>query len=215
MGEQRPGGHVLDRHTLERGQFGPDLLDRVARDGVARVRGALPDALRHDLLAGAQTAPEQFLSLPRRTNRVVQGADQLTVRIGDPAHPCLNALAGSLSWALGGDDDPDMRRFSPTEGRYMRYVGPASGLGAHRDGKCYRLVVCVFSLAGRALFTVLGDAATRPCRLLVEPGDLVLLRAPGLRGTPDGRPRHAVGPARDGERVSLTVRMNGSGPVSR
>lgn len=216
VGDTRVGGQVLDEHTFSLLPLPRGLVDEVAEAGVARVRGALPEPVRRALLAESAGDPERFLALPPRVNRIPQSAEQLARRIGDPAHPCLNRLAGVLPTALaGGADDPDMARFTPTEGRYMRYVGPKSGLGAHRDGMCYSLIVSVFSLAGSAMFTVVDDAATRARRFLVEAGDLVLLRAPGLRGRADGRPRHAVGPPLDGERVSLTVRMSGSATQRR
>lgn len=213
MGNRRGDGAVRDR---ERGASGSpegaaDVLAEVSRNGFAVVRAALDDVDRLLLLAEAGAAHERFLRVPARVNGVVQRADQLSLRIGDPRCPTANGLAVRLRTLLtAGPDVHGIQPFRPTEARYMRYRGRAGGLGAHRDGMCYGLVVAVYSLAGSAIFTVLPDGAEPTVRLLVEPGDLLLLRAPGFDGRPDGRRRHAVGPPLcGGERVSLTLRMAG------
>lgn len=183
------------------------VLEDVARLGVAHVRGALSHDFCHRLLGEAETARGQYLNLPARVNGVQQRAEQLAVRIGDPAHPALDELILTLSAALAEEPQgTGVQRFSPTEARYMRYTGCAAGLGAHRDGKCYALLVCVFSIAGAAPFTIFGDGSEPPLSFIVDAGDLVLLRAPGFAGVADGRPRHAVGPPLSGKRVSLTLR---------
>lgn len=187
------------------------VLAEVAATGFALVRRALPDGERLRLLAEANEASERFLRVPARVNGVQQKAHQLSLRIGDPRCPWVNALAGRLRDVLTtAADMHGVQRFSATEARYMRYRGDAGGLGPHRDGMCYGLVVAVYSLTGSAEFNVLPDEAEPTIRMLVEPGDLLLLRAPGFDGEPDGRRRHAVGPPLSGgERVSLTLRMVG------
>jgi hypothetical protein len=185
----------------------PHVLHDVGSSGVAVVRGALPEPVCEQLVAEADAATHRFLCLPGRVNGVVQRADQLTARIGDPGHPALDDLISTLRAALG--DQPEstgVRDFVPNEARYMRYTGRSAGLGFHRDGKCYALLVCVFSLAGSAPFSVCAEDGA-PLDVLVHAGDLVVLRAPGFAGSADGRPRHAVGGPLAGDRVSLTLRM--------
>ena len=187
------------------------VFDDVRRDGFAHVPGALRPGERHRLLEEADMARNRFLAVPDRINGVQQCADQLTVRVGDLGHPSVNGLSGRVRRALARwPTESDAHRFEPTEARYMRYRGRRAGLGAHVDGKCYRVLVCVFSLVGTAEFSVVADASGSAAGVLVEPGDLLLLRAPGFGGGPDGRRRHAVGPPLDGERVSLTLRMVGA-----
>lgn len=185
----------------------PRVLQEVAASGVAVVRGALPQALCERLVAEAAGAQHRFLHLPLRVNGVAQRAEQLTARIGDPAHAGLDGLITMLRAALARQPDgTGVRRFAPTEARYMRYSGHASGLGAHRDGKCYALLVCVFTLLGSAPFAVTGEDGPS-LDVLVHAGDLVILRAPGFAGIADGRRLHAVGAPLAGDRVSLTLRM--------
>lgn len=186
------------------------VLGEVGREGFALVRGALPPAVCRRLLAEADAACGRFLRVPARVNGVNQQGSQLSVRIGDPRNPAVNDLASSLGDMVRSSPDAyGLRRFEATEARYMRYRGRAGGLGPHRDGKCYGLMVAVYSLSGSAPFTVLPDGTEPAVRMLVEPGDLLLLRAPGFAGQPDGRRRHAVGAPLSGERVSLTMRMVG------
>lgn len=184
------------------------ILREVARTGVAIVRGAIPKRECRRLVQEADTERARFLSLPAHINGVQQRADQLSVRLGDPRHPRLDRLDALVRRAFAGDPDGlGAEHFVPNEARYMRYRGTDAGLGAHRDGKCYALAVCVFSLSGSAPFIVHGDDHDPPVAFMPAPGDLVILRAPGLAGLPDGRRRHSVGAPLLGERVSLTLRM--------
>lgn len=211
-------GTVQDRARgrLSLGDGMDEVLAEVARTGFALVGGALPDADRRRLLAEADAACGRFLEVPSRVNGVAQRAAQLSLRVGDPLCPVVNGLAAALQGLLASCPDAyGLHRFTATEARYMRYRGRAGGLGVHRDGKCYGLLVAVYSLTGSAPFTVLPDEWEREepaVRMLVEPGDLLLLRAPGFDGEPDGRRRHAVGAPLVGERVSLTLRMAGRHP---
>ena len=196
------------RHLI--GGLATEVFDEVGRHGYAHVPDIVSAGERRRLLDEAERARSRFLALPEHVNGVQQRADQLTLRVGDPHHPAVNDLARSLREAVSGwPAASGAARFAPNEARYMRYTGSGAGLGAHRDGKCYRLLVCVFSLAGTAPFRVLADGSAAAAEVLVEPGDLVVLRAPGFAGGSDGRRRHAVGPPLDEERISLTVRMVG------
>lgn len=218
MSDGRTLGMVQER---ARGRLNLDdgvdeVLAEVARTGFALVGGAISDVERRRLLAEADAACERFLEVPARVNGVVQRAAQLSMRVGDPRCPMVNGLASALQDLLTScPDSYGLHRFAATEARYMRYRGSTGGLGAHRDGKCYGLIVAVYSLKGSAPFTVLPDGVEpeEPAvRMLVRPGDLLLLRAPGFDGEPDGRRRHAVGAPLEGERVSLTLRMVGRHP---
>lgn len=216
MRDQPRGGAsvgVIERGpTCLSGRLHGGVSDAVGLHGFAHVPGALAFHDRRRLLEEARRAGPRFLALPDRVNGVAQRADQLTLRIGDPGHPAVNDLAGTVVEAVAGWPAASAAPpFRPTEARYMRYTGDAAGLGAHVDGKFYRVLVCVFSLLGSAEFSVVADDRRPPMRFPVGPGDLLVLRAPGFGGATDGRPRHAVGPPLDGdERVSLTLRMVGA-----
>ena len=131
---------------------------------------------------------------------VVPGAG---TAVGDRAA----AVQAAAAAAPGGED---LEHLAFNQALCLRYRGPSAGIGPHRDGKCFVLLVAAFTLRGSAPFSVqpAGRAGGRQT-VVVHPGDLCLLRAPGFGG-PDGRPRHAVGPpVGGGERISLTLRMRG------
>ena len=217
-GGSRPTAGVLERERRRLiDGLSMEVFDDVRRHGFAHVPDILPASERRRLLREAEIARSRFLALPERVNGVQQRADQLTLRVGHPHQPAVNELSRSLREAVKGwPAASGAAQFSPTEARYMRYTGTSAGLGPHRDGKCYRLLVCVLSLAGSARFSVLADGVMPATDVLVEPGDLIVLRAPGFAGGADGRRRHAVGPPLDDERISLTVRMvGGTMPVAR
>jgi hypothetical protein len=71
-------------------------------------------------------------------------------------------------------------------------------------------MVVVATVYGRAPFAICGsrDPADVVERWTSEPGDLVLMRGPGLAGARDGRPFHLVEGPRRGERLSLGIRMS-------
>ena len=210
-----PGGGrriaVLARPPGVASRLGSGGPGEVLARGFAHVGGVLGAGQRRRLLDEAAGARGRFLALPDRVNGVDQDADQLTLRVGDAHHESVNELAAAVVEAVAGwPAEAGLTGYRPTEARYMRYTGDRAGLGAHVDGKVYRLLVCVFSLVGSARFRVVADESGPAAEVLVEPGDLLLLRAPGMGGAADGRRRHAVGPPLDGaERISLTLRMVG------
>lgn len=181
-------------------------LQAVAADGYAYVADVLP-APWIDRLAG-EAERESMRPVPEEVGPVRQRALQQTVAIDSAAHPVVAGLADALVAAvrtLAG-----LGEFRPNEASFLRYEGPETGISPHRDHARHRLLVAVFTLRGVARFAVVADRAGR--QVIAEqdtgPGDLWLLRAPGLDGVEDGRPLHTVGPPRRGPRLSLALRMN-------
>ena len=200
-------GHSPRRGALQ-GGLPAGVLKDVGDTGVAVVRNAIAPSLCRKLVDEADVAASRYLDLPSPVNGVHQRAEQLAVRIGDPTHPALHHLVARMRRALASEPaGTGVECFDPTEARFMRYAGAAAGVGIHRDGKRYALLVCIFTLAGTAPFRAVGDDDEPVLDVLVHAGDLVLLRAPGFAGCADGRPRHTVGEPLAGPRVSLTLRM--------
>jgi hypothetical protein len=83
------------------------------------------------------------------------------------------------------------------------------GVTSHLDGRWYRRLVAVFTIVGSAPFEVLasrqGDVLER---WDARAGGLTLMRGPGLAGSRDGRPYHAVEGPRRGVRCSVALRMS-------
>ena len=72
------------------------------------------------------------------------------------------------------------------------YEPGESGITPHMDRTAYRNLICLFVLEGRGRFGVCPDRSGRGARIVPhEPGDVVLARAPGFRGS-DRRPFHFV-----------------------
>ena len=89
------------------------------------------------------------------------------------------------------------------------------GITPHMDGKWFRRLVVVVTVYGRAAFAICGsrDPDDVVERWISGPGDLVLMRGPGLAGNLDGRPFHLVHGPLEGERLSLGIRMAGKPAV--
>ena len=70
------------------------------------------------------------------------------------------------------------------------YEPGETGITPHMDRTAYRNLICLFVLEGRGRFGVCEDRSGRGTRIIAhEPGDVVLTRAPGFRGS-DHRPFH-------------------------
>ena len=70
------------------------------------------------------------------------------------------------------------------------YEPGETGITPHMDRTSYRNLICLFVLEGRGRFGICEDRRGRGSRIIAhEPGDVVLTRAPGFRGT-DRRPFH-------------------------
>lgn len=70
------------------------------------------------------------------------------------------------------------------------YEPGETGITPHMDRTAYRNLICLFVLEGRGRFGVCTDRSGRGARIIAhEPGDVVLTRAPGFRGS-DHRPFH-------------------------
>ena len=72
------------------------------------------------------------------------------------------------------------------------YEPGETGITPHMDRTAYRNLICLFVLEGRGRFGVCTDRSGRGARIIAhEPGDVVLTRAPGFRGS-GHRPFHFV-----------------------
>ena len=72
------------------------------------------------------------------------------------------------------------------------YEPGETGITPHMDRTAYRNLICLFVLEGRGRFGVCTDRSGSGARIIAhEPGDVVLTRAPGFRGS-GHRPFHFV-----------------------
>ena len=89
----------------------------------------------------------------------------------------------------------------------QRYHPGSVGITPHRDHLRYEALVAIFPLSGRARFCVCSDRQGSDTQEIpAEPGDLLLMRAPGLFGLRD-RPFHFVDRI-ESRRISLGLRYD-------
>jgi len=186
-----------------------DALKACAGIGYARAASALSsDALR-PLRAEIDGGP--FRPFGESFGPVRQQIDGYDVRVPASGFPLLTALCRDLGEIvhLQGRGVRGLATWAPNEVGIAHYVPGSIGITPHMDGKWYRRIVFVATVYGRAPFAICGsrDPADLIERWTTGPGDLVLMRGPGLAGARDGRPFHLVEGPRRGERLSLGIRM--------
>ncbi|MCD6022354.1 MAG: hypothetical protein K0R20_2064 [Actinomycetia bacterium] len=186
-------------------------LGTCARLGYARVpasvTGAFLDVLQEEVDAGP------FRPFEESFGPVRQQIDGYDVEIPAPAFPLLTTLCGGIRARVRADGRGirGTATWTPNEVGIAHYVPGSIGITPHMDGKWFRRLVVVATVYGRAGFAICGsrDPDDVVERWISGPGDLVLMRAPGLAGHRDGRPLHLVHGPMEGERLSLGIRMAG------
>jgi hypothetical protein len=75
----------------------------------------------------------------------------------------------------------------------QKYEKGSLGITPHKDGLSFINLVCVFVIGGRGRFYICSDRTGRDAKEIdASPGDVILMRAPGLFGDEDNRPFHYV-----------------------
>jgi hypothetical protein len=75
----------------------------------------------------------------------------------------------------------------------QRYEEGSIGITPHKDGLRFVNLVCVFVIGGRGRFYVCSDRSGRDAREIdASPGNVILMRAPGLFTLEGNRPFHYV-----------------------
>lgn len=201
-------------------------IEVASRDGAAFVASALGE---HALASiSRELAPARFGKLAGREGRARQEGEILVLTGPLRGYPAIRQLRGELVAAARGlaAAIPGLEVWDPDEVAVQRYHAGALGITPHLDLKRYGYLVAVATVHGSAAFTWCRNRDGDPLATWqAGPGSLVLLRGPGLGGTPDSRPLHAVSGPVTGQRISLGFRMNtrasvpgtpavGAGPAS-
>jgi hypothetical protein len=189
-------------------------LRRCAATGHARVESAVDPTFLRVLRAEVDAGP--YRRFRESFGAVRQQIDGYDVELPSEAFPLLSVLGEELGAAVRsrGRGIRGLITWAPNEVGIARYVAGSIGITPHLDGRWYRRLVAVVTVHGRARFAICGS---RDPDDVVEawtsaPGDLVLMRGPGLAGRRDGRPFHLVEGPRLGERLSLGFRMSVGAP---
>jgi hypothetical protein len=201
--------NVLTRRSLR------TALRETASNGFAHVDRLVEPpmlrALRRELDAG----PLRRMAGTVGKAGVRMEIDGLDLEAPFDGFPALAELAAAFEERVRRDGDGirGLRTWSPNEAGAARYLPGSVGVTAHMDGRWYRRLVAVFTVAGSARFEV---RAAREGRVLerwsASGGSVTLMRGPGLAGVRDGRPYHAVHGPRRGVRWSLALRMRSDAP---
>ena len=164
-------------------------------------------------LAVAQTFRTARSEIVHRQNRVFQDFDVCfpAPRIG--IFDDLAAVLESGLFAAGASlvQNPFESRFQFDDFSIQRYPAGSRGIGIHRDGKRYKHIVVIITLAGQSrLFSTASRTGEIRQRIDDRPGRLVLLSADGFAGryNEDARPLHGVDCVRTG-RLSIGFRSFG------
>jgi hypothetical protein len=183
-------------------------LRRLAEDGVAVVPGAVPLSTLGPLLDELDTLP--FAAPPPDALPMAAGSELAVLQGWSGCYPALTALRRDLVGRIrrAGHGIRGLPGWRPNEIFVRRYHPASTGMSPHVDGVRFRYLVATLTVCGTATFRVHDDAGAVHCEWDVEPGDLVLIRGPGLAGIADGRPRHSVGPPGSHPRCSAAFRMN-------
>jgi hypothetical protein len=188
----------------------PALAD-VRNHGAAYVEHSLTDPFLDELHAQANAVPLE--PLPAHEGRARQEGEIHVIHGATDDYPAIRRLGDDLVDLVHahGAEIPGCADWQPNEISIQRYRPGALGITPHLDLKRYHYLVAIVTADGAAPFTICknrnGDPlATWPATA----GSLVLLRAPGLDGTDDGRPLHAVTGPRTGHRISISFRMDTS-----
>jgi len=169
------------------------------------------DALTH--LAEAQNFRKAQAEIVHRTNRVFQDFD---VCFPAPRIAAFDQVATLLETELfaagqGLPQNPFESAFRFDDFAIQRYPAGSRGIGIHRDGKRYRHIVVILTLAGQSrLFSTNTRGGHNRRKIDDRPGRLVLLSADGFAGRhdEDARPLHGVDQVKTG-RLSIGFRSFG------
>ncbi len=105
-----------------------------------------------------------------------------------------DSFQGLLEWCLAElGFYPFERALNFNSMVLQRYEKGSIGITPHKDGLRFINLVCVFVIGGQGRFYVCSDRSGRDAREVdASPGNLILMRAPGLFGARDNRPFHYV-----------------------
>ena len=170
-----------------------ETLDRLEREDAIAVP-LLTDAYRAWLLAEARAAPfREARPVVGRGERLVR--QRMGVHDGFGPESRFHDLTGHYQalwdgWLASVAPRPFESRLVFNDLMLQVYEPGETGITPHMDRTAYRNLICLFVLEGRGRFGVCEDRSGRGARIIAhEPGDVVLTRAPGFRGS-DHRPFH-------------------------
>jgi hypothetical protein len=196
--------------ALSRRELGPALRSTAER-GFAHLDDVLDPRFRRLLWDEIRSGPLRRMEGSFGAVGVRMQIDGFDVTEPFEGFPYLRELRDAFAEQVRsrGSGIRGLATWRPNEAGIGVYRPGWVGVTSHLDGRWYRRLVAVFTIVGSAPFEVLasrqGDVLER---WDARAGGLTLMRGPGLAGSRDGRPYHAVEGPRRGVRCSVALRMS-------
>jgi len=199
---------AFDRYLIAAPAALARSLSRLAEEDAASIDLLSAEGCADLVAASAELCYREARPVIGEGEREVRQDFEICMPVPDGSlfHDCRNALERLLGQALGVMPAPPL--FVPPRLNDLvvqRYPAGSRGITAHRDHLCYRDLVAIVTLAGRARFFVSTDRSGENAREVpIPPGSLLLMRAPGFAGH-DDRPFHFLNDVKE-ERICLGLR---------
>jgi hypothetical protein len=201
--------------VLARRPLGEALRSTTDR-GFAHLDGVLDERFRRALWDEIRSGPLRRMEGTFGDAGVRMQIDGFDVREPFEGFPLLGELRDAFTGRVRsqGSGIRGLATWRPNEAGIGVYRPGWVGVTSHLDGRWYRRLVAVFTIVGSARFEVLSSRAGEPLESWdARAGGLTLMRGPGLAGSRDGRPYHAVEGPRRGVRCSVALRMSVRDPA--
>ncbi len=182
------------------------LLDCLA-EGASYVPEAITENFRTGLLREVGSLPLE--SAPLEVGSVNQQMELYVAHGAMECCPAMRDLCESFASLIQRSvTDTNLRQWRPNLVDVQRYVPGSVGISPHLDSRQYVFLIAIFTIAGRAQFSMYQMRDGGPLATwTVVPDSVVLLRGTVPAG-PDTRIFHAVsGPLDALPRISVTLRM--------
>lgn len=196
--------------VLSRRSFAAALRSTADR-GFAHLDAVLDEAFRRALWNEIRSGPLRRMDGTFGAAGVRMQIDGFDVNEPFDGFPLLGELRDAVAERVlrQGSAIRGLATWRPNEAGIGVYRPGWIGVTSHLDGRWYRRLVAVFTVAGSARFEVLASRAGEALESWdARAGGLTLMRGPGLAGSRDGRPYHAVEGPRRGVRCSVALRMS-------
>lgn len=188
-----------------------DVLQSVAENGAEIVRRFIPVNL--NIILQSEVEHLKFKPSEEPQCKLVrQKFERIGYRTIPRSMAALEELEGNIRKYVtsAAVSFPNLADWIPNDIAIQKY-DQEGYITAHRDLKRHILVIAIANIDGSCRLETLTSRKRATVRqFLTEPGDLILMRAPGLTDATEDRPFHRItgNLYQFGHRISVTFRLN-------